>query len=97
VKLRFTPRAPADLTAIGDFIRRESPRGALRVRASILQSLALLLEFPRMGRRQTTPGVRKFVARRYNYIIYYSIDVAVDELVVLSIRHPSQQRPTSDA
>jgi len=67
------------------------------VRASILQSLERLLEFPRMGRRQTTPGVRKFVARRYEYVIYYAIDVAVDELVVLSIRHPAQRRPPSDA
>jgi plasmid stabilization system protein ParE len=96
VKLRFTPRATADLTTIADFIRRESPRGAGRVRASILQSLELLLDFPRMGRRQATPGVRKFVARRYEYVIYYSIDIAVDELIVLSIRHPAQRRPASD-
>ncbi len=49
-----------------------------------------------MGRRQTTPGVRKFVARRYRYIIYYSIDINIDELIVLSIVHPAQQRPTAD-
>jgi toxin ParE1/3/4 len=96
VNLRFTPRATRDLVEIGQFIRRESPRGALRVRAAILQSLERLLAFPRMGRRQTKPGVRKFVARRYDYIIYYSVDIAVDELVVLSIRHPAQRRPMSD-
>ena len=97
MKLRVTRRAASDLIEIADFIRRDSPRGALRVRAAILRSLALLQEFPRMGRRQTTAGVRKFVARRYSYIIYYSVDIAADELVVLTIRHPAQRRPASNA
>ncbi|HUO89245.1 MAG TPA: type II toxin-antitoxin system RelE/ParE family toxin [Rhizomicrobium sp.] len=96
MKLRFTPRAASDLVDIAEFIRRESPRGALRVRASILQSLERLVAFPRMGRRQRTAGVRKFVARRYGYVIYYSIDVVADELIVLSIRHPAQGRLAAD-
>jgi hypothetical protein len=38
-KLRFTPRAVRDLTAIADYIHEQSPQAALRVRAAIVESL----------------------------------------------------------
>lgn len=96
MKLRFTPRATSDLIDIADYIRAESPQGALRVRAAILESLQILVDFPRIGRRQATEGVRKFVTRHYGYIVYYAIDAAADELVVLTIQHPARERPVSD-
>jgi plasmid stabilization system protein ParE len=96
VKLRFTPRAAKDLTEIAAFIRRESPHSAGPVRAAILRSLERLVAFPSMGRRQKTPGVRKFVAHRYGYVIYYAIDTVADELVVLSVRHSAQRRLETD-
>jgi plasmid stabilization system protein ParE len=67
-----------------------------RVRAAILQSLERLLAFPGRGRHQKTPGVRKFVARRYGYVIYYVIDTVADELIVLSVRHSAQRRLATD-
>lgn len=42
MKLRFTPRATQDLTAIGDYIRSKNPTAALRVRAAILETLQML-------------------------------------------------------
>ena len=36
MKLRFTPRAIRDLADIADYIRVESPTGALHVRDAIL-------------------------------------------------------------
>jgi toxin ParE1/3/4 len=96
VKLRFTPRATSDLTEIADFIRAESPQGARRVRDAILNSLQVASAFPRIGRRQSVEGVRKLVTRRYGYIVYYSLDDAMDEFVVLSIQHPARSRPMQD-
>jgi plasmid stabilization system protein ParE len=90
VKLRFSPRTARDLIEIGDYIRAESPQGALRVRGAILETLALAANFPLMGRHQSIDGVRKLVTRRYRYLVYYTLDDARDELVVLSIRHPKR-------
>jgi plasmid stabilization system protein ParE len=97
VKLRFTPRAVFDLAAIADYIRERNPTTALRVRSSILKSLDNLKAFPRMGRKQTTPGVRKLVTRRYSYLVYYKVDMDVREVVVLRIRHPARKRKYKNA
>ena len=97
MKLRFTPRAIADMAAIADYIATESPQGALRVRDAILQSLKVLVDFPRIGRRQSVEGVRKLVTRRYGYLVYYLLDDATDEIVVLTVQHPARERPTSDS
>ena len=96
MKLRFTPRATEDLAGIADYIRQHSPGGALRVRAAILQSLGNLASFPGIGRRQTTPGVRKLVSRRYPYLVYYTVDEEADEVVILTIRHPARDRDFED-
>jgi plasmid stabilization system protein ParE len=58
MKLRFTPRALANLIEIADDIHAQNPAAALRVRASIYQSLEILLLFPYAGRRQKVEGVR---------------------------------------
>jgi plasmid stabilization system protein ParE len=41
--------------------------------------------------------VRKLVTRRYPYLVYYTIDDAADEIVILAIQHPAQEREHSDA
>jgi plasmid stabilization system protein ParE len=86
-----------DLVGIADYIREHSPQAALRVRSTILESLQNLIAFPRLGRRQQVEGVRKVITRRYPYLIYYTIDDAADEIVILSIQHPAQEREHSDA
>jgi toxin ParE1/3/4 len=96
MKLRFTPRATQDLTAIGDYIRSKNPAAAVRVRAAILESLQMLTRFPRAGRAQTVEGVRKIVTRRYPYIVYYSVNDAAQELMIHTIQHPSREREYSD-
>ena len=97
MKLRFTPRAVVDLTAIADQLRERNPKAAVRVRSSILKSLDHLTVFPRMGRRQSTPGVRKLVTRRYSYLVYYKLDMDAREVVVLSVRHPARKRKYKNA
>jgi plasmid stabilization system protein ParE len=67
------------------------------VRSSILKSLDNLTVFPRMGRKQTTPGVRKLVTRRYSYLVYYRVDMEAREVVVLRIRYRARKRKYKDA
>jgi toxin ParE1/3/4 len=63
MKLRFTRRAAQDLADIADYIRKQNPQAALRVRAAILESLQNLVLFPQVGRQQKVEGVRKLVTR----------------------------------
>ena len=96
MKLRFTPRAAADLVAIADHVRTHSPAAALQVRAAILQSLQILLSFPHAGRLQATEGVRKFVTGKYPYLVYYTIDVEAAEIAIITIQHPAREREHED-
>jgi toxin ParE1/3/4 len=97
MKLRFTPRAVENIAHIGDYLQARNPRAAQRVRADIYEGLQDLILFPQVGRLQQTEGVRKFATRRYAYLIYYTVDLAVEEIVVLSIKHSAQKREHDDA
>jgi len=97
MKLRFTPRATQDLIDIADYIRTRNPAASIRVRSAILDSLQNLVLWPEIGRRQTVEGVRKIVTRKYPYLVYYTVDEAVEEVVIITIRHPARRRTYEDA
>lgn len=90
MNLRFTPQAIQDLSDIADYIRAENPMATARVRAAILESLQVLISFPHIGRRQSVEDVRKLITRRFGYLVYYRLDNAAAEIVVLAIRHPAR-------
>ena len=69
MKLRFTPQAIDDLRSIATYIHARNPEASRRVRASLLEALRLLTEFPQIGRLQNVEGVRKLVTRKYVYLI----------------------------
>ena len=97
MKLRFTPRAVENIAAIADYIRERNPAASQRVRAAIYESLQDLILFPHVGRPQQTEGVRKFVTRKYAYLVYYVVDDVAEEIIILSIKHPAQRREHEDA
>ncbi|HEX5846449.1 MAG: type II toxin-antitoxin system RelE/ParE family toxin [Rhodoplanes sp.] len=97
MKLRFTPRAIANLIEIADYIRAHNPTAARRVRAAIYDSLQNLILFPYVGRKQKVEGVRKFVTRKYAYLVYYTVDEAAEEIVILNVKHPARRREHEDA
>lgn len=97
MKLRYTRQATRDLIEIAEYLRARNPAAAIDVRAAILRSLRDLILFPALGRRQTVDGVHKLVAHKYPYLIYYTVDEEAEEVVILTIRHPSRGRDYSDA
>jgi toxin ParE1/3/4 len=97
MKLRFTPRATANLIEIADYIYAHNPVAAQRVRAAIYESLQNLILFPHVGRKQNAEGVRKFVTRKYAYLVYYTVDEAAEEIVILNVKHPARRREHEDA
>ena len=94
--LRFTPRAVTDLEAIADFLKVRSPASAARVRDALLPSQQTLARFPNSGRMQTVEGVRKFVASRYAYLVYYTVESGSRDVVILTIQHPARSREFDD-
>ena len=96
MKLRFTPRATANLIEIADYLHARNPAAARRVRAAIYDSLQNLILFPQVGRRQKAEGVRKLVTRKYAYLVYYTIDEAADEIIILNVKHPARRREHED-
>ena len=93
MKLRFTPRATADLLAIADYIRAHNPNAALRVRAAILDCIRNIALFPEVGQRQAIEGVRKIVTRS----IRISLDENAEEIVIITIQHAARRREHEDA
>jgi addiction module RelE/StbE family toxin len=96
MKLRFTRRAVEDLEDIAEYVKVESPQGALNVRSVIYSALERALAFPRLGRPQKTEGVRKLVTPRFGYLVYYTIDAEYDEIIVLSVKHGAARREYED-
>jgi plasmid stabilization system protein ParE len=96
MRVRYTRRAQQNLADIARYLNDHNPPAALRVRAAIEDSLKLLISFPQAGRRQTSPGVRKLVTRKYPYLVYYTLDDNADEIIILSIRHPARRREHED-
>jgi toxin ParE1/3/4 len=97
MKLRITPRALANIIEIAEYIRGHNPAAAQRVRDAIYQTLQILILFPHVGQRQKTEGVRRFVVRRYGYLVYYTIDEPAEEIVIISVNHPARRREHEDA
>jgi len=96
MKLRFTPRAAQDLAEIADSIRAHNPAAALRVRSAILDSLQNLIQWPEIGRRQTVEVIRKLLTRKYPYLVYYTVDEAAEQIVIITIQHPARERSYED-
>jgi plasmid stabilization system protein ParE len=71
--------------------------GAERVRTAILATLRIVVDLPHAGRLQTTGAVRKIAVRRYPYLVYYRIDEAAGEILVLTVEHSARRRAFRDA
>lgn len=90
MKLHLTEQAADQIAAINAYLVARSPVGARNVQLAIDATFMQLTEFPALGRRQRTPGVRKIGVGRYPYNVYYWIDTQANEIVILSVRHTSR-------
>ena len=96
MKLRFTRRATENIVEIADYLHTRSPESAVRVRLVIYEALQNLFLFPAAGRLQKIGGVRKLVVAKYSYLIYYTVDDAAEEIIILNVKHPARAREHQD-
>jgi addiction module RelE/StbE family toxin len=94
MKLRYAPRARADISDIHDYIAQHNPRAATAVIRQIRATARLLGKYPGFGRQTDIPGVRMLPTVRYPYLVYYS--VSDRELTILHVRHGRRAVATSE-
>jgi toxin ParE1/3/4 len=95
MKVRYRPRAVADLVGIADYLSERSPAGVRAVEARIRATVELLRQFPGSGRMlEQRSQVRVMPLVRYPYLIFYA--VAEEELVILHIRHGAREPISPD-
>ena len=83
--------ALSDLQSIGEFIRRDGPRSAIRVVEHIRAKALLLEPSPRLGRPSTDGATYVLTLSRYPYVLVYEIED--QEVRILAVFHQSQNRP----
>jgi plasmid stabilization system protein ParE len=89
MRVRYTPRALADLAAILAYIRERHPAGARSVREALEKTVRFIAEYPHVGRRSGEQDTRVVAIGRYPYLIYWGIEAG--ELVILHIRHAARR------
>lgn len=92
MKVRYSPRALAQLEEIHKYIAEYNPRAAAAVVARIQDLCEKLGEFPGMGAATDHPGVRMVPVVRYPYLIFYVVVAQSSEVRILRIRH-GRRRP----
>lgn len=92
MRLRYTPRAAAELDEVLAYIKARSPQGARRVQARIQAIINLLLQHPHAGQLTSKGRLRRVIASPYPYLIFYQ--ATEDEIVVHAVRHGAR-RPSS--
>ncbi len=89
MRVRFSPRARDDLSAILAYLDGRSPQGAFNVKRAIRKTIELIGQFPESGRSAGMQKTRVLPVGRYPYLIYWSIEAGAVWLV--HIRHAARR------
>ena len=91
MKLRWTPRAVADLEEISDYLVAASPQAWEHLLQRLERLSEAMLDFPLMGKAGLVPGTREFVVSGTPYILVFQVkDEAV---VIVSVRDGRMRLP----
>jgi plasmid stabilization system protein ParE len=90
MKARWSEGALSEIEDIFTYIQERNRAAASAVVERIDGLVSLLEEYPLMGHRADEEGVRVMSAVRYPFLIFYAIDDAADEIVILHVRHGAQ-------
>lgn len=91
MRVRYTPRARADLAGILAYIDARSPSEARNVKLALKKTIDLVGEHPAAGRLVGEEDVRVLPVGRHPYLIYWKVERR--EVWIVHIRHAARQRP----
>jgi toxin ParE1/3/4 len=93
MKVRWSETALTEIEDTFSYIHEHSRAAAIAVVERIEGLTGLLEEFPFVGHLTDEAGVRVLSVVRYPFLIFYAIDDAADEIVILHVRHSARERP----
>ncbi len=92
--VRYSERTISDLESIHAYLAQRNPQAATRVGLRIKAAIESLADFPGLGREtEHDRGVRILPVGRYPYLIFYRIEEAGGEVVIIHVRHGARQAP----
>jgi addiction module RelE/StbE family toxin len=95
MRVRYSPKALAQLEEIFNYIESESPAAAAAFSERLQRLSRLIAQFPLMGRPTDKPGARIVSIPEYRYVVFYRIQTDQNEIRILRIRHTSRRPATS--
>lgn len=96
MEVRWSKTALLELETIFLYISEHSRIGAQAVVERIEHASKRLELFPYTGEEVSEAGTRTLAIVRYPYMLYYAVDEALDEVVMLHVRHTAQEKPAAD-
>jgi toxin ParE1/3/4 len=93
MKVRWSQTALAQLDDIFLYIYERNRSAAISVTERVEELALLLGEFPFMGHLTDETDVRILPVVRYPFAIFYAIDGAAGDVVILHVRHTAQEPP----
>jgi toxin ParE1/3/4 len=90
VKVRYRPTALQQIDDIFEYISVDDSRAARRVVQAIKSAIVRIGKFPFSARPSVVPGIRELTISRYRYIVFYAVDEVAQEVLILRVRHTSQ-------
>jgi len=91
MRILWSRRAIANLTALRDYIAEDSPVNAVTVAQRVLKTVELLAKRPQIGRPGRIAGTRELIVPRTPYIVPYR--VRGDQLELIAVFHGRQNWP----
>ncbi|QPF91645.1 type II toxin-antitoxin system RelE/ParE family toxin [Bradyrhizobium commune] len=92
MRVRWSESALSDIDNIFSYIHERNRAAAAAVVERIKAVADLLQDFPEAGHLTDEASVRMFPTVRYPYLIFYTINSAEAEIVILHVRHGAQDR-----
>ena len=93
MKVRWSDTALTEIDSIFSYIHENNRTAAAAVAKRIEGLASLLADFPLIGHLTDEAGVRSLSVVRYPFMIFYTIDTANEEVVILHVRHTARERP----
>ncbi len=94
MRVLWLSRAETDLNELFDFLLERDVSAANRVAGAIQGSVKLLAGQPGLGRPGRVAGTRELVIPHTPYIVAYTVDPALDIVIVLRVLHGARRWPT---
>jgi plasmid stabilization system protein ParE len=93
MKVRYAETALRELDGIFAYTHERNPAAAVAIVERIERLTGLIGELPFIGPLTDEAGVRMMPVVRYPFLIFYAVNEAADEVVILHIRHGARQHP----